>query len=493
MIDAPSREQDPEFLPVHAAAEITAPAVPSATAFESLGLTEPLLTVLRELGFTSLTPIQAQSIPALLEGRDLVGQSRTGSGKTAAYALPLLSQLQIQRREVTGLVVCPTRELSAQVARELRRFGRNLAGLSVALIVGGQPHREQAKALEHGAHLVVGTPGRLNDLVARGTLKLDAVNCVVLDEADRMLDMGFEQEVTTLLGQVPKAHQTVFFSATFPAAISALSAKHQRSPLRVSVREAEDTGATTEELAVQLLPQQKLTALLWLLGRYTPEAALVFASQKYLVTETEQALVAAGVSAESLHGDLEQFDRDRVMAKFRNGSTRVLVATDIAARGIDLDKLDLVVNMDLPEQPEVYVHRIGRTGRAGNVGRAVSLCAPGEQSKLDAIARYVGRVIPTLDYRSQADHGRTPAIADREARMDTLRISGGRKDKLRPSDILGALTGEAGGLDGDQVGKIEIHDHFTYVAVAKAVSTKARQSLTSGRIKGKRFRVDLSS
>jgi ATP-dependent RNA helicase DbpA len=482
MITNTGAEPESEALPV---------ADPDGTAFESLKLAAPLLQAVQELGFTKLTPIQAQGIPKLLQGQDLVGQSRTGSGKTAAYALPLLNRLDLNQRQVSALVVCPTRELTDQVARELRKFGRHLPGLNVVVVVGGQPAREQTRALERGAHIVVGTPGRLNDLVTRGKLQLEHVTYVVLDEADRMLEMGFEADVTNILGRVPKERQTAFFSATFPVGIKALSAKYQRAPAFVDATHGDTAPSTTEELAVQLGASEKIAGLLWVLGRYTPTSALVFANQKQHVTEIEHALNQNGVSAASLHGDLEQFDRDLVMAKFRNGSTRVLVATDVAARGLDVDQLDLVVNLELPKQPEVYVHRVGRTGRAGNLGHAITLYCAAEQSQLDVITRFTGRPIQHLDYRAQADRGRTPATASREAPMETLRISGGRKDKLRPSDILGALTGEAGGLEGTQVGKIEIHDHFSYVAIAKDVSGKARQSLSTGKIKGKRFRVDV--
>ncbi len=460
--------------------------------FDTLPLAPALLAAVKDLGFEELTPIQAESIPLLLQGKDLVGQSKTGSGKTAAFALPLLHALDLGQRELQGLVVCPTRELSAQVARELRKLGRNLSGLSVLVLSGGQEVREQARALEAGAHLAVGTPGRLLDHLQRRNLKVHRVATVVLDEADRMLDMGFGQDVGKLLKALPPRRQTVFFSATYPATIRELSAKYQREPQRVTVADTDEGPPQTKELVVHVAPEQKLDALRWVLERYPNESALVFANFKVTVAEIARVLGSSRLSVASLHGDLEQYDRDRVMAKFRNGSTRVLVATDVAARGIDLDKLDLVINYELPNQPEIYVHRIGRTGRAGQVGLAVSLCAHAERPRLEAIELYTGSALIPVERERATPAAKSaaprPAL---DAKMETLRLSGGRKDKLRPGDILGALTGEAGGLAGSDVGKIEIHDRFSYVAVAKKVSQRAADSLSSGRIKGKRFKAEV--
>jgi ATP-independent RNA helicase DbpA len=464
----------------------------STTAFTSLPLSAALLAVVADLGFTELTPIQAQAIPALIAGKDLVGQSKTGSGKTAAYALPILNVLDLSKREVVGVVVCPTRELSAQVARELRKLGRNLAGLTVVVLSGGEAVRDQTRVLEKGVHLVVGTPGRILDHLQRRTLKVHRVATVVLDEADRMLDMGFQEDVAKILKALPPKRQTVFFSATFPASIRELSSKYQKEPLHVRIEDADSEAAPqTKELVVHVEGEQKPAALSWIFAHYPNDSALVFANQKVTVAAIAKSLASMGSSVESLHGDLEQRERDLVMAKFRNGSTRVLIATDVAARGIDLDKLDLVVNYDLPNQPEIYVHRIGRTGRAGNVGLAVSLCSRAEQPRLEAIELFTGSALVPVARERTAPAAKSAAPANRDAKMETVRLSGGRKDKLRPGDILGALTGEAGGLAGDQIGKIEIHERFAYVAVAKSVSKKAIDSLNQGRIKGKRFKAEL--
>jgi ATP-independent RNA helicase DbpA len=425
----------------------------------------------------------------------LVGQSKTGSGKTVAFALPLLEQVELKTRELQGLVLCPTRELSAQVARELRQLGSRKSGLVVVVLSGGEPVREQTRALERGAHLAVGTPGRVLDHLARRTLRVHGVRTVVLDEADRMLDMGFLPDIERILKALPSPRQTVFFSATFPASIRELSEKHQTDPAWVGTQERTQALPDIAQMVLRGDASKKGELLRRALESHPHATTLVFANTKRAVAELEHSLLAAGVSVAALHGDLEQRDRERVMAKFRNGSTRVLLATDVAARGIDLDSLGLVVNFDLPSQPELYVHRIGRTGRAGRSGLALSLCAPNDEPKLAAIEAYTGVRLEPVQLERPAARRAQPSLApetsaSKPAPMDTLRISGGRKDKLRPADILGALTGEAGGLAGDDVGKIEIHDRFSFVAVKRAVTDKALASLRAGRIKGRRFRTE---
>ena len=461
------------------------------TDFAELSLSPALLAVVAELGFQKMTPIQAQTVPVLLEGKDLVGQSRTGSGKTAAFALPILQRVRLETREIAALVLCPTRELSAQVAREIRRLGRRHAGLSVLVLAGGEPVGRQRGALEKGAHIAVGTPGRVLDHLRRRSLRVHRVGTVVLDEADRMLDMGFQEDMEKILRALPSPRQTVFFSATYPSSIAELCEKHQKDPVFVKIEAEPEQAAEIRQLVVPVETEHKIGALRWVLATYPHESALVFANLKVTVAEIAKVLSEAGVSADSLHGDLEQYDRDKVMAKFRNASTRVLVATDVAARGIDIADLDLVVNFDLPSQPDVYVHRVGRTGRAGKVGLAISLRTSRETGKVAAIEQFTGQKL-TVTEREAVPRGEKAALAktlERDAKMATLRISGGRKDKVRPGDILGALTGEAGGLDASDVGKIEIHDHFSYVAVSKSISQSAQQSLSAGRIKGRKFNV----
>ncbi|HEY6560005.1 MAG TPA: ATP-dependent RNA helicase DbpA [Polyangiaceae bacterium] len=470
--------------------ETSRPVGQTVTDFASLPLVPALISVVKELGWEQLTPIQARAIPALLEHADLIAQSQTGSGKTAAFALPLLSQLDLAKRELSGLVVCPTRELSAQVARELRRLGKRMPGLSVVVLAGGDSLREQSKALEKGTHLAVGTPGRILDHLKRRTLKVHRLATVVLDEADRMLEMGFLNDVAKILKALPAARQTALFSATFPASIRELSAKHQRNPAWIAIEDAGTARPQIEQRVLHVATKDKLPALRSVLSRHPHESALVFANQKATVAELERSLAAAGLSVAALHGDLEQFDRDRVLAKFRNGSTRVLVATDVAARGIDLQKLDLVVNFELPTQPVIYVHRIGRTGRAGQPGLAISLCASAEKPRLAVIEQYVGSRLAAFEPAAAQPRTSANLAPKSEAKMDTIRLLGGRKQKLRPGDILGALTG-SGGVSGTDVGVIEIHERFAYVAVAKSVSQRAVQSLREGRIKGKRFKAEL--
>ncbi|MDA1265636.1 MAG: ATP-dependent RNA helicase DbpA [Planctomycetota bacterium] len=461
--------------------------------FESLSLAPALLAVIDELGYTQPTPIQAASIPALLAGRDLIGQSKTGSGKTAAFALPILQGVDLGARVLQALVLCPTRELCAQVAREGRKLGRGHAGLAVLELVGGQPARPQREALERGVHVVVGTPGRLLDHLRRGALDARTVKTVVLDEADRMLDMGFGEDVGEILRALPASRQTILFSATFPDSIEAMGQAHQRDALRVSIDDTEDALVEIQELRIDVVPSAKLHALCWLLRAYPHEAALVFCNFKATVSELARTLAAAGVSVDRLDGDLDQFHRDQVLARFRNQSVRVLIATDVAGRGIDVEGLDLVINYELPAQPEIYVHRIGRTGRAGKQGVAISLTTGPRDSRVEAAELLTGRPIETLAREPGDDPGLAALLESLAGspRMETILISGGRKDRVRPGDILGALTGDAGGLRGGDVGKIEVQERLSYVAVATRVSRAAVERLNSGRIKGKRFRATL--
>lgn len=463
------------------------------TDFSHLPISPALIQVLRELGFTQPTPIQSRSISPLLEGKDLIGQSRTGSGKTAAFTLPILEKLKVRDRRIQALVLSPTRELCTQVAREIRRLGRNLPGLQVIILSGGQPIFPQLCSLEKGAHIVVGTPGRVLDHLNRKSLDLGRIETVVLDEADRMLDMGFQEDMGKILGATPKSRQTVLFSATYPRTIEAMSRAYQRNPVQIKIEEAEQTAPTIHQVLYEAEPQNKLNALLWLLQQNKPDSAIVFCNLKATITELTQALSNTGVSASSLHGDLEQAERDRVMAKFRNHSTRVLVATDVAARGIDVESLDAVFNYDLPSQAEVYVHRIGRTGRAGKKGLAISLATSREKSKIQNIEKYTGIpfVRKTLARVENLDREAFKNVLQRDAEMVTLYISGGRKEKLRPGDILGALTGEAGGFAGSDIGKIEIHDRFAYVAISKRLAPLALQRLRDGRVKGRKFQIEI--
>jgi ATP-independent RNA helicase DbpA len=395
-------------------------------------------------------------------------------------------------RRVQALILCPTRELCAQVAREIRRLGRRHPGLQVLTITGGAPIFTQLNALSKGVHLVVGTPGRVMDHLRRGTLDLSSVSTVVLDEADRMLEMGFQEDMEQILGEVPASRQTVLFSATFPQSIETLSRKYQRSPERITIERSNQTVAAIRQVVAEVEAEDRLKALLKIVEQEKPESMIIFCNFKASVNALMNELSRSGLSVGALHGDLEQNDRDRIMAKFRNKSLKALVATDVAARGIDVEGLDAVVNFELPKQPEIYVHRVGRTGRAGREGLAVSFISSRERGKLRSIEQYASVTFEKLDLGSLKEID-AEAIQEKiqgEAEMRTLYISGGRKEKVRPGDILGALTGEAGRFSASDVGKIEIHDHFSYVAVSAHLAEVALERLRNGRIKGRKFRIE---
>ncbi|MGK0480059.1 MAG: ATP-independent RNA helicase DbpA [Planctomycetota bacterium] len=471
---------------------------PSTPKFEALGLAPELLSAVRDAGFTEPTPVQAACIPALLEGKDVVGQSRTGSGKTAAFGLPLLQRIRLEERSVQALILCPTRELASQVARELRGFGAGLSGLTILELTGGQPARPQREALARGVHVAVGTPGRVLDHLQNHSLLPGSIQGLVLDEADRMLDMGFGPDVRRIVKLLPGKRQTALFSATFPESIEAMCQSLQRAD---AVRVAIDSGANGGDEEVQDVQQLRLTcklderfpALCRLLVDHTHESVIVFCNFKASVAELTEALSQSGVSADRLDGDLDQFNRDEVLARFRNGSVRTLVATDVAGRGIDIDGLDLVINYELPSKPEIYVHRIGRTGRAGKTGVAITLVKGERDPRIEAIEALTGQTVEpiVLHKNALADVPGMLAMLSGPPQMATIRISGGRKDKVRRGDILGALTGEAGALQGTDVGKIEVQDHLSYVAVKEHLARAATARLNKGRIKGKRYRATL--
>ncbi len=450
------------------------------TAFETLDLPADLLRVVAELGYVAMTPVQSAALPPLLTGRDVVAQAPTGSGKTVAFGLPLLTALDIGERRVQALVLCPTRELVAQVAATLRTLGRCRHGLRVLAVAGGLPKWPQRQSLAAGAHVVVATPGRLLDHLTNGAFDPSAVRDLVLDEADRMLDLGFQDDVERLLGALPGDRRTAFFSATFPQSIAEMSQRWQRDPVSVAVQGSE--RPPIRQVVHRVEQEHKLAALVSVLRHAEAETVLVFCNLKRTAQEVADTLGDV-FAAVPLHGDMTQRERDLVLARLRNRSVRVVVATDVAARGLDVEGLDLVVNHDLPYEASVYVHRIGRTGRAGRAGLAVSLAHPGEGARLEAIAAVAGpHELAPLPSGAVA----VPAPV---VETVTLRIGGGRKDKVRPGDILGALTGDAG-IPGAEVGRIEIHDTFAYVAVSRALAQVALERLSAGKIKGRRFKVE---
>lgn len=454
------------------------------TAFNSLPLAPEVLRNLDSLGYHEMTAIQAQSLPITLQGQDLIGKAKTGSGKTAAFGLPLITKLNPRCFGVQSLVLCPTRELSAQVADEIRRLARQLPNIKVLSICGGQPIGPQIGSLEHGAHVVVGTPGRIKDHLRKGTLKIDQVETFVLDEADRMLDMGFIDDIITISEQLPTNRQTLLFSATFPDDIRKLSERFQHNP---SVVEVESTHAPLQisQQFYQVDKDHKDQALIRILAHHNPAHAVIFCNTKQACNEVADMLRNEQYLVLPLQGDMEQRDRDQTLVRFSNRSISLLVATDVAARGIDIDDLDAVINYDLPWDPEVYIHRIGRTGRAGNKGAAYSLCTENERSRHELINSMQEQAIGISDINSLPHQAKS--IPEKPA-MVTLSIDGGKKDKIRPTDILGALTG-AIGLNGNDVGKITIFPFVTYVAVSRSVAKIALEGLQDGKIKGRRFQV----
>ncbi|WJM98849.1 ATP-dependent RNA helicase DbpA [Pseudomonas defluvii] len=442
-----------------------------------------MLANLNALGYAQMTPIQAQSLPVILKGMDLIAQAKTGSGKTAAFGIGLLNPINPRYFGCQALVLCPTRELADQVAKELRRLARAEDNIKILTLCGGVSLGPQIASLEHGAHIIVGTPGRIQQHLSKGTLVLDGLNTLVLDEADRMLDMGFYDAIADIIGQTPKRRQTLLFSATYPAGIKQLSAAFMRDPQQVKV-EALHADNQIEQRFYEIDPEQRLEAVTRVLGHFRPQSCVAFCFTKQQCQEVVEHLQAKGIVAAALHGDLEQRDRDQVLTLFANRSSSVLVATDVAARGLDIDALDMVINVELARDAEIHVHRVGRTGRAGEKGLAVSLVAPAEGHRAQAIEALQKAPLRWEQLDSLKPQSGAPLLPV----MSTLCIAAGRKDKLRPGDILGALTGDAG-LPGTQVGKIAIFDFQAFVAVERAVAKQALQRLNSGKIKGRSLRV----
>ncbi|HCL5922900.1 TPA: ATP-dependent RNA helicase DbpA [Citrobacter amalonaticus] len=454
------------------------------TAFATLNvLPAAQLENLNELGYLSMTPVQAAALPAILAGQDVRVQAKTGSGKTAAFGLGLLQHIDATLFQTQSLVLCPTRELADQVAGELRRLARFLPNTKILTLCGGQPFGAQRDSLQHAPHIIVATPGRLLDHLQKGTVSLDALTTLVMDEADRMLDMGFSEAIDEVIRFAPASRQTLLFSATWPEAIAAISGRVQRNPLTIEI-DTVDALPAVEQQFFETSAHGKIPLLQTLLSQHQPASCVVFCNTKKDCQAVCDALNEAGQSALALHGDLEQRDRDQTLVRFAIGSARVLVATDVAARGLDIKSLELVVNFELAWDPEVHVHRIGRTARAGNSGLAISFCAPEEAQRANILSEMLQirlNWVPAPTQRSV-----TPLVAE----MMTLCIDGGKKAKMRPGDVLGALTGDMG-LDGADIGKITVHPAHVYVAVRQSVAHKAWKQLQNGKIKGKTCRVRL--
>lgn len=449
------------------------------TDFNTLNLIEPLQRAVAQAQYLTMTPIQAASLPPILAGQDVIAQARTGSGKTAAFALGALNRLDPNQVAVQALVISPTRELATQVSNELRKLASTLPNVKVLTLCGGVPLRPHLQSLKHPPHVVVGTPGRLLELIEAGALPLDALQTLVLDEADRLLDMGFADDVRAIIAHAPMTRQTLLFSATYPEEVRTLSTDIQREALEVTLPSA---ASDVEQRFYEIEADAKFDALMRLLQQHRAPSVAVFCTQRNDTRAVAEQLNSARVVALALHGELDQRERDEVLVRFANGSATVLVATDIAARGLDIQNLDLVINFDLASDADAHLHRIGRTGRAGRKGLALSLVTAKEWPRVHALESPDGEPLTPARLPSPK------ATAQPLPPMVTLQIDGGRSDKVRAGDILGALTGSAG-IAATAIGKIDIFPTRSYVAVAREHAERALKQLSTARIKNLKLRV----
>jgi ATP-dependent RNA helicase DeaD len=522
------------------------------TKFDELELNPNILRAVEEMGFEEMSPIQAKAIPIMLSGKDIVGQAQTGTGKTAAFGIPLLMRVDPKDRGLQAIVLCPTRELAIQVAEEIRKLAKFMHAIKILPVYGGQEISKQIRSLKSGVQIIIGTPGRVMDHMRRKTVRFDDINMVILDEADEMLNMGFREDIETILSQVPQERQTVLFSATMPQPILEIAKTYQKHAEMIRVVKKELTVPKIEQFYYEVTPKNKEEVLSRLLDMYNPKLSLVFCNTKRQVDELTAALQGRGYFAEGLHGDLKQQQRDRVMNSFRNGKTEILVATDVAARGIDVDNVEAVFNYDVPQDDEYYVHRIGRTGRAGREGRAFTLVVGREIYKLKDIMRYCNtkikaQQIPSIndvtavkaekildkitsiiqdedltkmislveervndeDYTSldiaaaflklamgddsskDDDNKAMDDFGDTgaEAGMVRLFINLGKNQRIRPGDILGAIAGETG-MPGKLIGSIDMYDKYTFVEVPREYASEVIQVMKSAKIKGKSINIE---
>jgi len=452
----------------------------NTTHFSTLSLSKEMLYTLHGLGFEAMTPVQAQSLPEILKGHDIIAQAKTGSGKTAAFGIGLLHKLDVKQFKIQSLILCPTRELADQVAKELRRLARGTHNIKILTLCGGMPFGPQLGSLRHGAHILVGTPGRVLAHLTKGSLSLEALDTLVLDEADRMLDMGFFEEINNVISHAPSERQTLLFSATYPDEIMELSSSIQKDAITVQTISTESVNRISE-CFYETEERDRLETLTKILATHNPETTILFCNRKVQTQEVAAHLRDKGIDALAIHGDLEQHQRNDVLVQFSNRSCSVLVATDVAARGLDIKELDMVVNYDLPKDEATYTHRIGRTGRAGESGLAFSIFSQDEKREAD-FYRNETRVFKSAQTLAKADHFtlKPPNV--------TLVIEGGKKEKVRPGDVLGALTGEAG-IAGKYVGQIDIFDRHAYVAIDRSMIKEAYKQLRKGNIKGRKFDV----
>ena len=463
---------------------MTQGAIAPAPGFDTLALKPGTLENLQSLGYQVMTPIQAASLPPALAGKDLIAQAQTGSGKTAAFALALLSNLNPRRFAVQSLVLCPTRELADQVSTEIRRLARAEENIKVVTLCGGVALRGQRASLEHGAHVVVGTPGRVMDHLQRQYLALDALNTLVLDEADRMLDMGFFDDISTVARQCPGTRQTLLFSATYPEGIEKLAKQFMRDPVRIALA-SQLAGPQIEQRFYEVTRANRFETVARALNHFRPISTLAFCNTKQQCRELADFLQQQGFSALALYGELEQRERDQVLAQFANRSCSVLVATDVASRGLDITQLEAVINVSITPDPQVHVHRIGRTGRAGAAGLALSLTSMDEMGSVGKIEQYQKQESRWHPVAELTPSGSGPLLPP----MVTLQLLGGRKEKIRPGDVLGALTGPDGGYTREQIGRISVTEFTTFVAVQRDIAKEAMRRLNAGKVKGKSVKV----
>ncbi|MDR2708850.1 MAG: DEAD/DEAH box helicase [Elusimicrobiota bacterium] len=517
--------------------------------FNQLGLSNEILKAVMDLGFEEATPIQTLAIPRMLEGIDIIGQAQTGTGKTAAFGIPILEKIDTKNKNVQAVILCPTRELAIQATDELKLFAKYKRGINIVAVYGGQPIQRQIAALAKGVQIVVATPGRVLDHLKRRTLKLDQTKILVLDEADEMLDMGFRDDIEEILKSLPTERQTVFFSATMPKEFLALTKKYQNHPQTIKIASHKLTVPSIEQYYFDVREHQKLEALSRCLDMYDPKLSLVFCNTKRKADEVAKNLQLRGYKADAIHGDMNQSQRERVLSKFRNLNIEILVATDVAARGLDIENIDIVFNFDVPKDNENYVHRIGRTGRAGKSGKAFSFASGKEIFELREIQKYtkaniIRKNIPTL---SEVENIRAIAILesvrqhlndenlDKYARMintfisddvtsldvaaallkmkfgqdqnileqkpevknapqggmTRLFISVGKKDKIRAGDFVGAISGETG-INADLIGNIKLFDAFSFVEVPSEYAQTIMDALNASNIRGKKVSVEIA-
>jgi len=445
--------------------------------FKELNLPQNLLENLSLLGFEQMTPIQQKAIPYIIEGKDIIAKAKTGSGKTLAFSLPLVLKIEPKQKQPQALIIAPTRELSQQIAGELKNLSRYKPDTKIVTLYGGEPLSPQATSLESGADIVVGTPGRLLDHISRGTIDLSNIKTLIVDEADRMLDMGFDRDILKIVSNLPQNRQNLLFSATYPNNIEKLASKILKNPINIEIKNDKKDN-NIEEIAFQT--NNKDRTLIDIIQSFQPNIALIFCATKVKTVELSDMLHNKGFDIATLNGDLEQYQREEMLIQFSNGSLPIMVATDLAARGLDINGIDIVINYDIPMKPQEYIHRIGRTARAEAKGLAISICDSYDKEKLKSIR-------PSIDIKDAKEL--TP---DRnfflQGKYQTLSIDGGKKKKLRAGDILGTLCKEIG-LDAKDIGKINISDRYSFVAIDKSVIKKAYDGLKNGKIKKRKFRV----